>query len=153
MSMLAPLFESRYLFRDQPVAVSPDLRPVWRLSLLALLMTRCCRQGRATLQKLHVLNWALRTPESRQALLEALDDHSAPDANLLRYDPALNKTLDFAQAEQLVHQLNRARFQITSKGILLAEEVEKDPFAFVSERAFLDSVGSRLTETLVERMF
>lgn len=152
MNTLSPLFESTYLFRDQPVSVPPDLRPIWRMSLLVLLMTRCCRQGKATLQKLHVLNWALRTPESRDALLEALDGHAAPDSNLVRYDPALNKTLDFARAENLVLQLDGGRYQITQKGITLAKELEADSTSFVSERSFLDSVGSRLTEALVERM-
>jgi hypothetical protein len=122
------------------------------MSLLALLMTRCCRQGRATLQKLHVLNWALRTPEGREALLEALDGHGTPDSNLVRFDPALNKTLDFARAEQLVVQLEGGRYQVTTKGITLAEQLEEDQTSFVSERSFLDAVGSRLTEALVSRM-
>lgn len=152
MNPLEALFKSPFLFREQPVSVPPDLRPIWRLSLLMLLLNRCCREGRASLQKLHVLNWALRTPESREAMIEALDGVAKPDSALVRFDPALNKTLDLARGEGLVMQLNGPRYQITAKGRAIAEELERDRTAFLVEQGFLETVGSRLTETFVERM-
>ncbi|MBW8782713.1 MAG: hypothetical protein JF599_12630 [Verrucomicrobia bacterium] len=152
MDTLKPLFSSAFLFRDQPVSVPADLRPIWRLSLLMLLLNRCCKQGKASLQKLHVLNWALRTPESRQAMLEALDGLVKPDSALVRFDPALNKTLDLARGEDLVEQLDGPRYQITAKGLAIAEELAKDQTAFQVEQNFLETIGSRLTESFVAKM-
>lgn len=153
MNTLSPLLDAVYLFRDRPVSVPPDLRPLWRLALLVLLLDKCCRQGRASLQKLHVLNWALRTPESRQALLESLEGNARPDSNLVRFDPALNQTLDLARGEALIVQIDGNRYQITAKGLELAAEIEKDRSTFLTELNFLEAVGSKLTEALVAKMF
>lgn len=152
MNQLQALFSSPFVFRDQPVSVPADLRPIWRLSLLMLVLNRSCRQGKASLQKLHVLNWALRTPESRHAMIEALEGTSAPDTALVRFDPALNKTLDFARGEGLVEVLDGPRYQITPKGLAIAEDLAKDPNAFMVEQSFLETVGSRLTENFVAKM-
>jgi 3-deoxy-D-arabino-heptulosonate 7-phosphate (DAHP) synthase len=99
-----------------------------------------------------VLNWALRTPESRDAMVEALEGRAPPDSNLVRFDPALNLTLDLAKGEDLVAQVDGNRYQVTAKGIQLANEIEKQKTAYVSELAFLETIGSRLTETLVTKM-
>lgn len=152
MNTLSPLLDAAFLFRDRPVSLPPDLRPLWRLALLVLLLEKCCRQGRASLPKLHMLNWALRTPESRQALLESLEGNAKPDSNLVRFDPALNQTLDLAQGEALVTQIDGNRYQITTKGLELAAEIEKDRSTFVTELHFLEAIGGKLTEALVSKM-
>ena len=85
-------------------------------------------------------------------MLEALEGHSAPDSNLLRFDPALGPILDLAQGEELVAHIDGNRFQITAKGQELAREIENDLTTFVSERSFLETIGGKLTEKLVSQM-
>lgn len=139
-------------FNPRPVALPPDLRPLWRLSLLALLFHRASRQGRASLKKLHVLNWALRQPDSRATLLNVLKGRAHPDRAIVRFDPALNRALDLAKGEKLVEQVAGDKFQITAKGRRLAEEVLKDPECMKTEKWFLDEVSGEVTEARISRL-
>lgn len=84
-----PELETEFLFRRRPIAVPGDLRPSWRIGLLTLLLKRCCRQGRTSLTRLHVLNWAIRTEGNQQALLGLIAGNLRPDALVVRFDPAL----------------------------------------------------------------
>lgn len=85
-------------------------------------------------------------------MLEALDGTTEPDSALVRFDPALNKTLDLARGEGLVFQMNGPRYQITAKGLAIAEELESSQGVLGVEQGFLETVGSRLTESFVARM-
>ncbi len=151
-TILAELGGAAFRFTPRPVALPPDLRPLWRLSLLVLLFHRASRQGRASLKKLHVLNWALRQPESRATLLDVLRGRARPDRAIVRFDPALNRALDLAKGEKLVEQIAGDKFQITAKGRQLAEEVLKDPECMKTEKWFLDEVSSEITEARINRL-
>ena len=96
MKLLEELTGAQFRFTARPTAIPPDLRPVWRMTILVLFLQRCCRQGKSSLKKLHVLNWAIRHPASRQTLLDVLDGRARPDRAIVRFDPALNRALDLA---------------------------------------------------------
>ena len=87
-----------FTFKRRPVPLPGDMRPVWRLHVLVLLLDQCWG-GKATHQQLHVLNWAIRTEETRAAFLQFVHGHRAPNQTIVRYDPSLNRAVDFAFAE------------------------------------------------------
>ncbi len=152
MYFLEELEGSHFHFSSQPVALSADLRPLWRLTLLLLILHRCCRQSRSSLKKLHVLNWALRQPESRRVFLSVIKGSVRPDDAIVRFDPALNRALDLARGEKLIDQVSVDRYQITPKGQRFAEEVFEDPECMKIEKWFLDEVAGQVTETAITKL-
>lgn len=96
-----PELDAAFVFRRRPVAIPGDLRPSWRIGLLVQLLRRCCRGGRSTLARLHVLSWGIRTKESRRQLQDALNGHAAPDCLIVRLEPFLNRAVDLAIGEDV----------------------------------------------------
>lgn len=152
MRLLEEFEGAKFRFRKQPVALPPDLRPAWRITVLLLVLTRCCRQGRSGLTRIHVLNWAMRTPQSRQLFLDVLEGAVRPDAAIVRFDPSLNRAIDVASGEKLLQRLSNKTFQITATGIALTEEVLADDTLMRTEKWFLGEVGHRATEKWIEKL-
>ena len=151
--LVIPELDTEFLFRIRPVAVPGDLRPTWRVGLLVLLLKRCCRQGRSSLTRLHVLNWAIRTDGNQQALLALLGNAMSPDSLVVRFDPAFNRAVDFAIGERLVRRVDGSRIETTAVGSALAEDIGRDETLYPSEKLFMDDIRQRVTEALVESVF
>jgi hypothetical protein len=143
-----------FVFRRRPGTVPGDLRPGWRIGLIVLVMNECCRSAKTSLTRLHVLNWAIRSPETRASLLAMLDGSNAVRSLIVRFEPFLNRAVDFAIGEDLIKRSGGGKsIELTSIGKRLAEDIKKAEDAFSSEKQFIAAIGKRLTETFVDDMF
>jgi len=155
-----------FTFRRRRVALPGDMRPVWRLHVLMLLLEQCWG-GKATHQQLHVLNWAIRTEETRAAFLHFIHGNRSPNQIIVRYDPSLNRAVDFAFAEGIATHHEEGpelpweemshgrsyRIMLTKKGRDLLAIIRGMKDCLVVEKAFLDVVGKKVTQQLVESLF
>jgi hypothetical protein len=153
-------------FERQPVPLPCDLRPVWRLHVLVLMLDQCWG-GKATHQQLHVLDWAIRTEETRRAFLQFIRGERAPNQIIVRYDPSLNRAVDFAFGEGLAAHREEApalveveprrpgsyRVILTKKGRDLVRSIRDAKDCFQVEKGFLDSIGRKITQEQVESLF
>ena len=139
-------------FVRRPVPVPADLRAEWRMAFICLAIQNCGRANKASLKKLHVLNWAGRSAESRQAFVERLNGHLFSISNPIRFDPALNRAIDLALGEGLLARDEKFSLYLEQNGTLWVDEIQKDKTCMANERKFFKSVGKRLSEKLVEKM-
>src|SRR4051794_27814272 len=116
--------ETRWTFHRRPVPIPADLRPAWRIALILLALHKCCYGAKSSLQRLHVLNWAARTSRGRQTLLAAIDNQIPPEAVIIRFEPSLNRALDFARAQLLIYAPTGDRIQLTPQGREAAAAIE-----------------------------
>ncbi len=100
-----------------------------------ILIIEHCRGGKSSVEQLHVLDWV--DTHSRVALpfLEFIIGNKTPSDIIIRYDPSLSRTIDFALAEDLITQREVAiagkkppssstfRFNLTAKGKVLLKEL------------------------------
>jgi hypothetical protein len=128
-----------------------------------------CRGGRASLEQLHVLNWAIRTEDTRRSFLQFLQGKRAPNQVIVRYDPSLSRAIDFAFAEELVSRERTQgrlldssdartktppyRIALAGRGRTLLRRIESMDAVLVTEKAFLQAIGSKLTLSHVESLF
>ena len=148
-----PELDIQFIFRKRPIAVPGDLRPGWRIGLIALLLLKCCRAGRTSITRLHVLSWGIRTGESRKALLVSLSGRTSPDSLIVRFEPSLNRAVDFAVGEGLVRRESGSRIQLTDRGRTLAEQIDAASDAFMVEKDFIATIRQSVTEEYVSNMF
>ncbi len=148
-----PEFETAFLFRKRPLSLSADLRPTWRVGLLVLLLSECCRGGKASLARLHVLSWGVRSQKSREDLLAAVNSELPPEALVVRFDPFLNRAIDFAIGESLLSRASGGKVALSAKGKELSEEIYSDKSIYIAERESIEKIGQKVTEGLVDRMF
>lgn len=142
------------LFRSQPETIPGDLRPLWRISILILMLHLASRGGRASLSKLHVLNWAVRSNENRKRLMDVINKMRDPGIIYVRIDPSLNRAMDFACGEGLTEYITGSRIRLTPRGSIVAKKILENEKLFVNEVCFLKEISKNsLTERLINRLF
>jgi len=159
-----------YTFTRRPIPMPCDVRPVWRMHILVLLLNQC-RGGKAGFEQIHVLNWAIRSPETRMAFLQFIQGKRAPSDIIFRYDPSLNRAVRFAFVEGLVvhHEKDEKesnlieeavrprvplyRIILTDKGRKLVAEIKAMDDCFTTERQFLHDIGPKISQKQVSLLF
>jgi hypothetical protein len=117
---------------------------------LLLLILHYSRAGKASLQKLHVLNWAARTDGNQSLLLKFVEGVAGKDQIVPRVEPSLNRAINFAVGEGLVTVQSGRNLRLTEKGRMAAQEIDADTQLLTSERAFLQRIRSFATEGNIE---
>lgn len=156
------LLDVPFTFRERATPLPSDLRPAWRIAVLLLLLENC-RGAQATLKQLHVLNWAIKDRGAQQAFLEFIRGEVLPSQVIVRYDPSLNRAIDFSLAEGLVLQ-NRDetgnatasgshRLALSSTGRAIAAGILSQSDCLAVEKDFLASIGHKVTQGEVESLF
>lgn len=148
-----PELDAAFIFRRRPVALPGDLRPTWRIGLLVLLLSQCCRNQRSSLTRMHVLNWAARSEVHHADLIALIAGRLSPDQLIVRFDPACNRAIDFAIGEGLLKRVDGSRIELTESGKALAEEISKDSEVYVTEKKLASAIKHNASETLVDTIF
>lgn len=138
----------RFVRRPSPVLV--EHRPLYKITQLLLVLQMSSRGGRSTLPRLHLFNWALKSADRIQKLVDAAE---AKVLNIAAwgFDPALAIAIRFAVAENLVEPSSTG-YQLTEKGRAFITEVLNDANAFAPERQLLMQIGKEITEGMVEKV-
>ena len=136
----------RFVRRPSPVLV--EHRPLYKITQLLLVLHISSRGGKSTLPRLHLFNWALKSTERIQKLVEAAKA-KALNMTAWGFDPALAIAIRFAVAEDLVEPTSTG-YQMTEKGRSFIAEVLKDASAFAPERKLLTQISKDITEGMVE---
>lgn len=134
-----------FKFRAQPTPLAGDLRISWRIALLLLILLHS-RAQKASLQKLHVLNWASRTEETRRLFFRFVRGTVDKDELLPRIEPSMNRAVDFALGEGLVRVENGKNLKLTATGLEAARQIEQAEDCLTAEKSFVHAMRSFFTE-------
>lgn len=151
-SLSIPELDTPFIFRSRPEAIPGDLRPLWRIGMVLLVLHIASRGGKSSFRRLHVLNWAIRTSENRKSLRDMIAGKIAPDTVIVRIEPSLNRAVDLAHGEGLVDRVVGDRICRTQRGQTAATALYKEPSIFVEEKRFLEEFGKTLTEQMVNNL-
>jgi hypothetical protein len=143
--------DTPFVFRSRPEAIPGDFRPLWRIGILLLILFIASRGSRSSSGRLHVLNWAIRTPDNRQTLINLIDGKTKPDTIVVRIEPSLNRAVNLAFGEGLVDRVSN-RISLTLIGQKAAKILYNETNIFIEEKKFLEVIGKRLTEQLVQHL-
>jgi hypothetical protein len=114
------------------------------------MLDMCCRGGKSSLYKLHLLNWTIRSQDQKALLLENLSDQPDYSQIQIQVEPSFIQTIQFAVAEKLIDRLENNRVQITEEGKQFADDI-KSSDTLLSEKEFFNQIGFKLTEAWVDR--
>lgn len=142
---------------DGPFSVTPRPRPIpgdlrlpWGVALVLLVLAHS-RGQRASLQKLHFLSHATRTPQSRDETLRALAGRIAPSAFLVRFEPWVGRALAFAQGAGLVERASGKSIKLSDAGSELARAILSAE-VMEAETEFLVTARSLATEATIAKL-
>lgn len=145
-----------FSFQKRPTPLTPQLRVIWGLSILVLILDIGSRGKSSSVTRLHLLNWAIRSDENRQRMSKLLENRSSPVADFIQYDPAFTRAIEYAIAEGLVEMKNNVTnkpINLIVKGKKLANEIISTENCLEEEKSFLRQKGNLVTETLAKSLF
>jgi hypothetical protein len=148
--------------QPRPTPLPCDLRPIWRIAALVLILNQC-RQKRATIEQLHVMNWSIRSRKAQEQFLAYRQGHKPPNEVVVRYDPSLTRAIDFALGAGIVERYEKIdsvddgkpqyRLALSTLGETLASELMEDEDIFILEKAFLRDIGQKVTQKQIADLF
>ena len=147
---LSTVLNAEFSLKEIPDSIPADIRPLWRI-LLCLMILNFSRAGTASLKKLQVLSWILTNCENFDLVMEALENDLAKKKLVVRYDPALDRALDFAIGEGLVEHTSSAKYKLTDKGRKIFKDF-KETEIMAKEMRFVIENGSKFTEATVTNL-
>jgi len=150
-SELEEALDAPFTFAARPRPVLGSLRPTWRIPTILMLIRRCWG-GKASLEQLHVLNWAVRDSRSQGTFLSFIQGEMSPDDAIVRFEPALNRALDFALAQKLVTWTDAKRLTLTNEGLAVLASVDAEEDLLTGEKSFLDQIGTPVSQTMIHRL-
>ncbi|MGN7176535.1 hypothetical protein BK139_23105 [Paenibacillus sp. FSL R5-0490] len=138
-------------FKRKKVPLSPELRPLYKISLIILILYLSSNKQTASLLKLQLFNWALKNPKR----FNRLDDiKKGGDFPIIRFDPSLNRALNFAVAEQqLEFNEKNGKFILTNKGVKFAESIMEHNDVLVEEKDLLEGIKKGISDAYVMKVF
>ncbi len=137
-------------FRRQPSPVLAEHRPIYKICQLLLVLHISSRASRSRLPRLHLFNWALRSPERIEQLTRAAAE-KVLRVRAWGFDPALAIAVRFAIAEGLVHEASNA-YELTDSGMSLVKDILKNRDLFLSDKNALNAIGKGITEGMVDNV-
>lgn len=136
-----------FRFKRRPRSIAPDFRIDWKISLLLLILELSSRGGKSSLNRLHVLNWAVRSSKHQEEFVATRDSESPLFSFSVRFEPAFSRAIDVAVAAGLTNWVGGNRLELTPRGRTLAKSVLKEKELFEPEVAFLTRVGKSVSES------
>jgi len=148
-----PELETKMVFMARPESIPGDMRPLWRIGILLLILDIASRGGKSSFGRLHMLNWALRTRRNYELLTQLTSKEAKPGSIVVRVEPSLNRAVDFAHGEGLLEHVAGDRICLTQRGKDEAKKLRNEDEIFVEEKEFLNQLGNKLTEKLVKEIY
>lgn len=137
-------------FSRKRIPISPELRPMYRISQIILVLYLSSTKQTASLLKLQLFNWGLLNEERYKRLLNLKESVSFP---IIRFDPFLNRALNYAVAmEVLTFNEKTGKFTLTEKGEVIAQRIIKDNI-FEEEIKFLKQIKKSLSDAFILQLF
>jgi len=142
--MTSDPFYISFSFSRKPVPIPALLRPELRIALILLCLSRCWGE-RATRRHLQVLNWAVRTPEAQLAFRNVIGGNLRPDAAIVRFDPLLDRALQYAEGEKLI-LTSGDTICLQPKGSVYLKKLKLENDCMSQEKAFLMEFTKKFTK-------
>ncbi|MGX5623668.1 hypothetical protein [Bacillus cereus] len=138
-------------FTNKPIPVPYNYRIVYKITQIALIVYICSGRKACSLIKIHMISTALNSKERFDNLLNYVI-YNEQAIDLVRFDPSINRAVDFALAEGILLRQKNGLFKLPIKGKGYIEHIINDTSMFIFERNQLKQLGSNLTEDKIDRL-
>lgn len=138
-------------FSSRPKPLFPGYRPLYKISLILIILKVNSNGGKASLLKLHLFSWALKSLENLETLKELVTSNFQKRILYFGIEPSLNRALNLAVGEGLV-SMEGDKYAITSKGDAFVKRVISDPELFTSEKPVLNLIGKKINESRISQL-
>lgn len=136
-------------FKRKPKSIPPTLRPLYVVSLLAIVLKVSSRGEKASIAKLQLFYWVLQDIENRGEILTS--PYSKRD--IIRFSPFVNRALIYGEAIGIFEIVtDKSQFVLTEKGDQWVNKIINEDTIFLNELAFLAKIRKSFSEKNVDQI-
>lgn len=146
------LINNDIIFDSKAAAVPYNYRISYKVSLVCLIVGKCCGRKGCSAIKLQMINTALGTTAGRMALIALTSRYHTDEHSLVCFDPAMSRAINYALSDNLIFQQGNGLFRLNEKGKILINEIYNDPTLMVVEKDFFSELSNKLTEEVIEEI-
>lgn len=148
---LEELLSTPFSFRQRKIFTPCETRPLWKGSLVILIVGITGREKRCSLKKIHAANWLTKSSEHLDELLSWSKSETlfAPH---IRLDPTVDRAIDLIAASGYVCKVG-GKISLTSAGEELFLRISTNAEIMEREKRSLIAAKKYLSEAAVERIF
>lgn len=129
----APKKGITFNYRGSPL--DPELRPLWRISLIVIILMKLCSGSKANSKKLQALYSLVASEKKRQLYSSDTSDHISLN---IRFDPLVDRAIDMGIGHHIFELDDAKSIKLTGKGIAFGKRVDKDTNIFILEKDFMN---------------
>ena len=148
-------FESikRFTFKTEPVSIPAELRPMHKIGLILLFLRLNSRASTSSILKLQFLNWILKTTALKAQLINETDGkESTYMLKVVHLDPAVNRAVQFAIAENLISLEKNGKIKLTDSGLNIADKIITNEDLLLEEKDYLKKLGKRVSDVQIKNI-
>ena len=144
--------ENKYIsFTERKTPLYPSYRPMYKVSQILLILHYNGYAGKASLLKLHLFSWAMKSYENMNSLKEFVTSNYEQKLHFFGIESTLNRALNLAYAEKLI-DFENGSYKLLEKGKLFAGQLIEDETLFVNEKQVLQLVGKKIPERIINNL-
>lgn len=106
-------------------------------------------RGGCSSTKIHMISVALGDKEVQEDIENLVKGRFLMSSIPLRFDPSVNRALNYALSDELILRQANGSFRLTNKGKTLAKKIKEDDNLLIVEKTYLNSLKYRLTEEII----
>lgn len=144
------VIENDIIFDAKVDAVPFNYRISYKVSLVILIIGKCCGRKGCSAIKLQMISSASATFKKKNELLESVQLSYLAESTLVRFDPAISRAINFALADELIYRQANELFRLTTIGKELLTSIYSDKELMVVEKNFFSDLSNQLTEEMIE---
>jgi hypothetical protein len=141
--------ENKYIsFTEREMPLYFNYRPMYKVSQILLILYFNGYAGKASLLKLHMFSWALKSYENLNILKDFVTSNYQKKLQFFGIESTLNRALNLAYAEKLV-DFDKGSYKLLEKGRTFVEQIIEDEALFVDEKQVLKLIGKKIPEKII----
>lgn len=141
--------ENKYIsFTEREMPLYVNYRPMYKVSQILLILYFNGYAGKASLLKLHMFSWALKSYENLNILKDFVTSNYQKKLQFFGIESTLNRALNLAYAEKLI-DFDKGNYKLLDKGRKFVEQINKDESLFIDEKQVLKLIGKKIPEKII----
>lgn len=142
--------DNKYIsFTERELPLYVNYRPMYKVSQVLLILYFNGYAGKASLLKLHLFSWALKSNDNLNLLKVFVTSNYQNKLEFFGIESTLNRALNLAYAEKLV-DFDKGNYKISEKGRQFVEQINEDESLFLDEKQILKFIGKKIPEKIID---
>jgi hypothetical protein len=136
----------------RPIPLSVDYRPMYKITMILLVLKLNCTKSKSTLFKIHFLVWFIKSKEHMLLLYKHIDSKNIINVTNWSIEPSVIRAIRIMIAENLISKDND-KYILSDIGESFINKILDDKDIFKQEKDFLKSIGKQMiTDAKIEKM-